>query len=353
MKKLILNAVVGATLFAGALIGGLAATGRLNHAGTANIPLLGALFPAPPEPAAAPGDAAGPGTGGAPAGTAVDGTLHGGGGVPADAAAQGEPGADRPRRQKDGRSVVKPDGKAAGGNGEAPAADGQGDAKPAAEQGTPPAPGPETAATGGAPAVPGRAPERDFAKLQESLEGQRKSPYKPGDYFTFQGMPAGLTAEQLNEAWERVRVAQADLEKRKQALDLREQELQTLADDVGKRIRQIAQQRLEIEDLGRKLDERVARFQEQIKLVRTDEVAALRRNAQTLAAFEPSKAAELVTEQWRTDKGQEEVLKTLEFMDKDAVNRILEALPNPMVQDLLEKRKRVSKESAAPAAPRR
>ena len=39
------------------------------------------------------------------------------------------------------------------------------------------------------------------------------------------------------------------------------------------------------------------------------------------------------------------MLKLLEFMDKDAMNEILKALPTPMVQDLLKKRLRISKEA--------
>ena len=48
--KIIINIVLGLLLFVGALVGGLAATGRLNHEGAANIPVLGSFFPAPPEP---------------------------------------------------------------------------------------------------------------------------------------------------------------------------------------------------------------------------------------------------------------------------------------------------------------
>ena len=42
--------------------------------------------------------------------------------------------------------------------------------------------------------------------------------------------------------------------------------------------------------------------------------------------------------------GQDEILRVLEFMDKDAVNEILAELPNNVVQEILEKRMQISKE---------
>lgn len=346
--KIVIHLVVGVVLFAGALVGGLAATGRLNHEGTANIPLLGSLFPEPPKPA----------EGQSPAGAAAD-AVHRGGGEALDASAGGgqEPqGDEKPRKSKVGRSVVEPEQPPeAAGNGEAPAGEAGADsaaASPAAGHGEEPTAAPDAPPKGAAGHVDGgeHAAAKDFDALQEQLAGDRKSKYAPGGFFTFPGMPAGLTPEQINDAWNRVQGVLTDLDKRKQALDLREQDLQLLADDIDRRMRVIADQRLGLETKMRQLDDRIAKFQEQVKLVRTDEVAALKRNAQTLSAFEPSKAAELITEQWRTDKGQEEVLKTLEFMEKDKQNEIFQVLPNPLVQDLLKKRLRVSKE-AAPSGP--
>jgi hypothetical protein len=101
-----------------------------------------------------------------------------------------------------------------------------------------------------------------------------------------------------------------------------------------------------LDEMQRAIDAKIAKFQEQVKLVRNDEVAALKRNAATLASFEPAKAAEIVQDQWKSEKGQDEVLRLFEFMDKDAVNEILKVLPVPMTQDVMKKRLRVSKEAA-------
>jgi hypothetical protein len=351
MIKILIHVGVGTLLFVGALLGGLAATGRLNHEGTANLPLLSSLFPAPPAAPEAHGGEGGGQTGAADAG------HSGGAGQPADASAAGEPQGDEvPRRQKEGRSVEKPEAKPAeGGHGEAPAADhGGGKDGGAKDGGHGAAKDKDKGDTGKAKAgeaAGGHAAERDFAQRRELLADDRRNKYTPGGYFTFEGMPAGLSPEQINDAWQRVQGVLADLEQRKAVLDQREKDLQILADDIDLRRRKVAEKLLEIETEGKKLDARIAKFQEQVKLVRIDEVAALKRNAQTYASFEPTRTAELIGELWRTEKGQEEVLKTLEFMDKDGVNRILEALPNPTVQEVLRKRLRISREQAPAAGP--
>lgn len=365
MKSLIVKIVVGLFLFAGSLVGGLAATGRLTHEGTANIPLLGSFFPEPKkadgEHGAGEGKAADPAHA-APLGETANADHKGEAGAAKDAShttqdPQGVPGT--PRKQKTGRSVVQPEPPPAeeghgGGHGEAPAkADDHGAAKETEKPG-------EAEHTGkpdghGQPAGDAskegqHAVEKDFQQLEHSLATDPKNKYAPGGYFKFDGMPAGLTPEQINEAWQRVQGVLGDIDRRKMSLDLRDQELQELADDVGRRQKELGDERLKIEQEHRRLDARIQKFQEQVKLVRSDEVTALKRNAQTLASFEASKAAELVLEQWKTDRGQDDVLKLMEFMDKDAVNDILKALPGPMVQDLLKKRLHVSKETAPSGA---
>lgn len=368
MKKLLINLIAGVVLFAGALIGGLAATGRLNHDGTANIPLLSKFFPAPPE-APAGGEAGKDGKAAegkdahaAPAGETKNADLAGEKGKPVDASANGEgqqpQGDEKPRRTVDGKSVVNPEkpaeggehggghgggegekggehGAEKGGHGEAPK-EGHGAAEPEGHAAAKPA---------------GHAAERDFAEREQALANDRKNKYAPGGLFTFEGMPSGLTADQLNAAWAKVKEVQADLDKRKASLDLREQSLQMLNEDVSKRQKDLAAERLALETKMRELDERIAKFQEQVKLVRNDEIAGLKKNAQTYASFEPSKSAELLAAQWSSEKGQEEVLKTLEFMDKDKVNEILNAMTNPMVQEVMRKRLRVSREAAPSGAP--
>jgi hypothetical protein len=372
MIGLLVKLVLGIVLFAGSLVGGLAATGRLNHEGTANIPLLGSFFPPPPPPAE--GEEGAHGEAGANgAGHATD-AAHGkdAGHAPADAHAAPAGGskasaadaapegqepkpneakpASGPRAQKVGRSLNEPekpagDGHGGGGHGE-PAADAHGGGDSHGD----PAPHGETATKKPdahdkpKPKTASASPESDFAKLQESLQG--KSQYTPGEYFRFDGMPAGLTPEQINVAWQKVQGLMADIDKRRIALELREQALEERESDISRRQAALGKERVELEQMQRQLDAKIQKFQEQVKMVRNDEAAALKRYATTLASFEPVKAAEIVEDMWKTEKGQDEVLKVFEFMDKDAVNGILALLPGPMTQDLLKKRLRVSKEPA-------
>jgi len=359
VKGLIVNVLIGAGLFAGALAGALAATGRLDRAGVANIPLLNTLFPAAP---AAPGAGAGAD---ARDGSAAD--AHGDKqyGAPADASqpprhdAGDAPDGQQPQQPqqpqqqplKRGRSLFEAEKKGQGRGAEGSAEHGGKDANdshqdPARGTGRDAAP---TDPGGTAPAAPAdepaqrQPPERDLDRGAAHLQGDG-SRYAPGNYFRFDGMPSGLTPEKLNEAWARVQEVTSDLTRRSQALDLRDKELREFGEDIARRQTELGKERLEVENLQRQLDERIEAFRQQVKMVRTDEIAGLTRNAQTLASFEPSKAVELIAEQWKTEGGQDEVLKTLEYMDKDAVNQILAAMPNAMIREVLRQRLQIQKE---------
>lgn len=370
MMGIVVKVAVGTLLFAGTLVGGLAATGRLNHEGTANIPVLNMLFPAPPEPAegeATDGAATADGHDAAADGHGAPADGHAG---PADAhaapaddhagpadAAHGEQdpvAGGEPRKQKVGRSLNEPEPKADahGGHGGdahgAPAADAHG--KPAADaHGKPADPHGKTAASAPTKDKTGKgtAPERDFDRLAASLDAA-KAQYSPGNLYRFDGLPAGVTPEQINDAWQRVQAQLADLDRRKVVLDQQEQQMRELGEDISRRQVALGKERVEVEQMQRQLDAKIQKFQETVTLVRADEAAALKRNAQTLTSFEPSKAAEYLEAQWKTEKGQDEALKLMEFMDKDALNEILAAMPGPTTADILKKRLRVTKEPAAP-----
>jgi len=354
MKNLIINFVAGSILFAGALVGTLAATGRLNHEGVANIPGLNRLMPAPPvDP-----DHADASAGGALAGMkAADGVETAG--DPRDFAAgnpveddASHPQAQTARPMKRGRSIFESDATGdGGGHGDTHAdSEDSGDHAPAGSGHTetvtpdPPDTGQGPVNDGGAPS---HAAEQDLHRLEQRLAQDRKSRYSPGGYFRFDGMPSGISSVDLNEAWKRVQEAMADLDKRGQALDLQEKELREFADDIGRRQTELGRERVEILDMQMRLDERIDQFRAQVKLVRTDEIAGLKRNAKTMESFEASKAAELIQEQWKLESGQDEVLKMFEVMDKDSANSIIEELPNAMIREVLRQRLRVSREASS------
>jgi hypothetical protein len=328
MVGMMIKVLVGVVLFVASLVGGLAVTGRLDHDGTANIPLLHSFFPAPPA--------------------GVDGEEVAGGETAAtpgaDVASAAEPDTTAPRRSKTGRSI---DGKGGTKASERDEAGSGKDDPPATEVANS---GAVAADHSGArtPAAEPQGPSADFAEVERTLKSQGKVGYEPGAYFRFDGMPAGLSADQLNDAWQRVQAVTDDIARRGTALDLREQNLRELADDISRRWKELGEERLQVEQMQRQLDQKIKQFEGTVTLVRNDEAALLKRNADTLAAFERQKAAELIEAQWATERGQNEVLKVLEFMQKDAVNEILAELPPAMVQDVLDKRLRVSKEAVPP-----
>ncbi|MFN9758093.1 MAG: hypothetical protein ACK58X_16935 [Planctomycetota bacterium] len=366
---IVVKVVVGLLLCAGTLVGGLAATGRLNHDGVANIPGLNLLFPAPPEPAAEAGDAAKDAKDAksgeaAKPGDAVAAADHAA--APSEAAVatgdtSGTEAAAKPRRKKIGRSLNEPEPAKdphGGGHGDAgdhgaePAAAGPSHGKTADAHGTAAdahgKAGPAPAADERARTAPAHAAQRDLERLGDALATAR-APYAPGNLYRFDGLPAGVTADQINEAWQRVQAQIGELDRRKAVLDQQEQQMREIGEDISRRQAALGKERVEVEQMQRQLDARIQKFQQTVTLVRGDEAAALKRNAQTLTSFEPAKAAELLEAQWKTERGQDEALKLMEFMDKDALNEILAALPAATTADVLKKRLRVTKEAAAPA----
>jgi len=356
MVGIIIKAVIGLVLFAGSLVGGLAATGRLNHEGTANIPLLNSFFPEPEK--TEEGDGTEEGHDGTEA-AAPQGEGKPVEGMPAAGAAaevgdathntsdpQHPGGAKRPSRHVKLDAEEEPAKADAHGGGHghetsdhAPPAGEAGGAAPPAATHKPPQ---------GKPKKKQTKAERDFDKMRRVLQSQGKVNYQPGAFFTFDGMPAGLTPEKLNEAWKRVQGLQAKIDQRKTALDLREADLKELAEDISRRWKELSERSLAVETMQAQLDAKIAKFEKTVKLVKDEEIQKLKRNGASLAAFDRKKAAELVQQQWATERGQDEILRLFEVMEKDAVNEILAILPNAMVQDVLEKRMQVSREAATP-----
>lgn len=347
MVGILIKVLVGVTLFAGSLVGGLAATGRLNHEGVANIPVLNALFPAPAGDGEH-GDGQGDGGSGDPAGHATD-AAHTAAetAVAHDAAAPH--GESKPTSYRRGRSFENPQEPAGGGHGQGHGQD------PHADDAHPPAAHPTSVSAAGKREPQGedpasgeqdQKPRRDFAEVAAE---QGKQGYRPGALFHFEGMPAGITPKELNAAWQRVKDAVAEVRQRQVSLDLREQELKELADDISRRQQSLGELQLSVEHMHKQLDEKIARFERTVILVKDEEVAKLKENAETLASFESSKSAELIQQQWASEVGQRAILRLLRFMEKESVNEILAELPNAMVQDIMEKRMQVSREAAAPA----
>ena len=348
MVGILIKVLVGLALFVGSLVGGLAATGRLNHEGTANIPVLSTFFPEPEvDESAADGEG--------PADASAE--DHGG---PAEASHgandEVEPqGQEREVRKKTGRSVDNPEAPDSGGHGghgdSGHGDDAHGDgghasssqAKGGHPSGAKHRKGPHDQATKG---PKNDAARSDFAEL-EAMQG--RTGYRPGAMFHFEGMPSGVTPEQLNAAWASIQEERKQIEQRSQSLELRDQELKELAEDIHRRQTHLSKVQLDLEAMQKQIDDKIKFFENRVVWVKGAEAAKLKENGKTLESFESDKAAEIVQQQWSSERGQQEILRVLRHMNRDSVNAILAELPNPMVQDILKQRMLVLDEPAAPA----
>jgi hypothetical protein len=349
MVGILIKVAVGAALFVGSLLGGLAATGRLNHEGTANIPVLSSFFPAPEESEHAEGGEGAPDEHAAEEGGAhaSDASSHDDG-APVEAAGQQGQGPKK-RLPKTGPSFKNPEepkssGGHGGGHGEESTA-GHADGGQGAH-GQHPAPAGETNKKPRKQPKPEQRSqaERDFDRAAERAG---KTGYSPGEYFQFGGMPAGVTPEQLNEAWQTVQRELKEAAQQRVANELKEAELKEFASDISRRQKALGAEQLRLEKMRQELDEKILAFEARVIILKDTEVQKLKRNAETMAAFERSKAAELIEQQWSSETGQKEIVRLLEVMDRDAVNEILAELPNPMVQDILKKRMQLAREATA------
>ncbi|MEZ5967096.1 MAG: hypothetical protein R3F56_24880 [Planctomycetota bacterium] len=368
MRKILFLTVLGVVLFAGTVVGLLAAQGRLNHAGTRGIPVLSSFFPPPPEP---PVDAEGAEHGGptpanappaAPLGeTAAAGAAHGD-----DPHAQRSDGLGRedqvPYRQ--GKSLFKSEAPAAGGGHGAPAegdgggkAEEHGGGEAAAEHGAEKAGGHEAAAAGAHDgqhaSSDSHGATRDAGHPEASTEWKAKvdsvlgqGQYRPGRLWNFPQIETGIGVDELNQILLRARQQQLELERDRAALQKQQAELEARERDVADRQDAVLEKLRDVEQMRAKLQSDIDEFHNTVLLIRQDEVAGLQSVAKTLAAVEPKSAAAVIKKWWETEEGQTRALKIWTVMDPDPANAILAELDVEMIRQVLEKRLKVAREQA-------
>lgn len=333
MKNVLVMVGTGSGLFVATVFGMLGVQGRLNHEGTKGIPLVSALFPAPPED------------------PSTDDAAHG-----ADQPTDGP----TPRTDKPGDSSAPPltkfgaqhdglgnearlpirKGKSVRGENDEPGGD-QASA-PARENGAgaaPPSPGkPDGEAKPLAP------PATEWQRQAEALLGQGK--YRPGALFSFPTLDSGITAAELDESLRKAKDALARVERKQAALDALEAELQARQRDIEDRQSAISAQMIRVNQEREKLDRRILEFESQVLLVKRDDLKGLKEYARTLASFEPEKASAYVLEEWKTPEGQSRIIKVLAVMSPDSADRILAQMENGTVKDVLTMRLKVIAEPA-------
>ncbi len=310
MKSFLIMTVAGIGLFSATVVGLLAATGRLNHEGTKDIPIIGGFFP---EPADEPG-----------------------GEDPDQADRSQDKGQTAPLLQRE-----KPMGVNTDLLFERPKSQPVGSSQELED---------ETGIELQEPGISqhprdGETPEDTRHRHDmEELFGQGQ--YRAGGYFRFQAVAAGIGADEINDMWRRAKAALKETEQRQSALDGQEKLLAVREQDLHDREETLAKKMKEIEAEQRKLDERIVQFHNDVKMVRNNEVEPLKSVASILASMEPETAALVVQDWWKTEESQDRALKILSVMDSEAQNAILAALPLPQIRDFLEKRLRLSREKS-------
>lgn len=357
MKKILILAIVGVTLFLGTVIGLLAAQGRLNHAGTRGIPVLSSFFASPPPGSAADGkgdDHHGPGgAASVPAAPQVE-PAPAAGARPTDAPAQRSQGLGReePMPYRQAAPLFKgpaptgggaQDGPAAG-RGEPVAKEHTGDGAPAnSDHGAVIAADQEAghgkAATAAQPEV-----SSEWKAKVESVLGQGQ--YRPGRLWSFPQIETGIGVDELNQILLRARQQQVDLDRDRAAVQKQQAELEARERDVTDRQDAVLEKLRDVEQLRAKLQAEIDEFHNTVLLIRQDEVSGLQSVAKTLAAVEPKSAAAVIKKWWETDEGQTRALKIWTVMEPDPANAILAELDVEMIRQVLEKRLKVAREQS-------
>ncbi|MHC4516410.1 MAG: hypothetical protein ACYS5W_22315, partial [Planctomycetota bacterium] len=253
MKNILLMVFTGIALFLGAMVGLLAAQGRLTYEGTRTIPILSDLFT---KPADLVGDQ----------GT-QDGKNNGNG--------QREPGSGQSKQRlpyKKGRSVLKGDGETEGDDGEADT-EGQGMAAPG--DGTSVIRKPEPIQKRDQDRKPTKA-EREWAMKRNQVETQH--PYPQG-LFDFDKMKADITPTEFNAMVRSVREKHKQQEEMQAALNKRRHDLETQMADVLYRQQEVAKQMQQVVQERDKLNRRIEEFHKKVLLVKQDELVGLKENA--------------------------------------------------------------------------
>jgi DNA-binding transcriptional MerR regulator len=310
MKHYLIMAAAGIGLFVATVIGLLGMQGRLNHEGTRGIPLLGALFPAPAEPT--PPDRA-TDAGGPAAGSRGEGL-----------------GKEERTPYRLGESLF---------DGSKDAGEPKHGEPPAAHDGAP--------ATQDPPTATSRPTDPQDPQWEHKVEDlMSEGAYERGRYFKFPRLEAGISVQAINDILKdardqraRIEEERAVLARRKAELDARELDIKDRQEDVQRRIQ-------ELEQLRGRIEQEIKDAHGTVLLIKQTEMARWREHAKSVAALGSRKAADILLEWWKTEEGQEKVLKTLAAMPEDSRDQVLAALSVPQVRELLDRRLQVIVEPA-------
>ncbi len=310
MKNVLLMVLTGIGLFLGAMVGLLAAQGRLTYEGTRNIPVLNRFFEKPAEDPDKKGNENNKDNGSNQANDTGDQAQK-----PLPYRRGGQPGIDINGGQDPG-----------GGQG----------------QGTGAAPSGETVVRKPEPLKyrdPGRErtrTEREWAMQRNQMESRH--PY-PRGLFDFKVIKADITPQAFNDMVRQVQKKQQQMVEMDATLNKKRRDLETQMDDVMYRQQEVAKQMQQVVLERDKLNRRIEEFNKKVLLVKQDELEGLKENARNIANLDPETGRDLILSWWNQGPaGEARAIKTLSVMTRESVEAIMETMETDRLREILDKR---------------
>jgi hypothetical protein len=310
MKNVLLMVIIGIGLFLGAMVGLLAAQGRLTYEGTRSIPILNRLFEKPAEDPANKGkeDNA----------DATGGKGNGGDQEAPDSGFGTQAQRPLPYRRED----------LSGNDGSDPGSAGS-NSKPLVTR------KPEQPKR----RDPNRKPtkeEREWAMRRNQVENQH--PYSRG-LFDFKTIKADITLREFNDMVRQVQKKQQQQAEMDATLNKKRRDLETQMDDVLYRQQEVAKQMQQVVLERDKLDGRIEEFHKKVLLVKQDELEGLKENARNIANLDAETGRDLILSWWNQGPaGEARAIKTLSVMTREAVESIMETMETDRLREILDKR---------------
>ncbi len=311
MKNVLLMVITGIGLFLGAMVGLLAAQGRLTYEGTRNIPVLNRLFEKPAEE---------------PDNKGNEGNENnkGNGGNQAEQREPqddfGNPVEEQLPYRRGGLSGNDADG--GHGTGAAPSGE------TIVRKPKPPKhrdPGRERTRT-----------EREWAMQRNQMESRH--PY-PRGLFDFKVIKADITPQEFNDMVRQIQKKQQQMVEMDATLNKKRRDLETQMDDVMYRQQEVAKQMQQVVLERDKLDGRIEEFHKKVLLVKQDELEGLKENARNIANLDPETGRDLILSWWNQGPaGEARAIKTLSVMTRESVEAIMETMETDRLREILDKR---------------
>ena len=328
MKNILIMTTMGVGLFCVTVVALLGVQGRLNHAGTQNIPLLSSLFAPPPVDEHKAGDAEK--KRGASGG-------HGEKSDSEDETAKSEPPIDYVMGES-----IKEAPKAKGGHGgghgggeDEAAADSEEEIENLETPSRPDAVDPRKAEQ--------ERRQREFTRAAENLR-ENNDRYETGRLFDLRKLePSGMTVDEVNNLVAQTRKMQETIELERKVLEKQRRDLEVRERDIADRQARLDNLINEVDAERKKVEQTVEDINKKLVELSVDEVAALKETARTVGSLDAQAARELVLDYWRTPDGQTKVIKILAVMEAAKVDEIIAQMETRQMREILEKRMTIAR----------